>query len=366
MGPFSRRHCIAHLSLPLSLPPPPPNASSAQLPLGPVFIIIIVRVCTALCAHQGGLCHATSPSRLSFVGSSLTMSAPPPEDEQPAMLPFLPAQAALSAVATPADAAAASTADTSIASPEGDSPPSERRGMSFEEFRQFYVASQRLNYLSNQRDATGVSSGQEDGGAAAHDTVSADTLAGEAARQHVVVGTLRRRIVGTNEDSPTLTQTAAAAAAPATPPPAAQAPPPLLGHLARVTHAVGGCLNWLANRVARNRAHLLQLLLVFFVLYVQVKLSSTHVICLLVLYITVKGVQEFVRNFQISHETGTTGAPSLLGRLFKPEGHVGSVSKLRKIGYVVAKCAEAFLLSFFPTYSLEHLERELCADGIVR
>lgn len=89
-------------------------------------------------------------------------------------------------------------------------------------------------------------------------------------------------------------------------------------------------------------------------------------ICLLVLYITVKGAQEFVRNFQISHEAGTTGAPSLLGRLFKPEGHVGSVSKLRKIGYVVAKCAEAFLLSLFPTYSLEHLERELCADGIVR
>ncbi|CAG9571366.1 hypothetical_protein_-_conserved [Leishmania major strain Friedlin] len=293
------------------------------------------------------------------------MSAPPPEDERPAMLPFLPAQAAPPAVATPPDAAAASTVDTEITSHDGNSPLSERRVMSFEEFRQFYVASRRLNYLSNRRDATGMPVDQEDGGVLAHDTVGADALASEAAGQRVVVGTLRWRIVGTNEDGPTPTQTPAAA--PATPPPAAQAPPPpLLGHLARVVRAVGGCLNWLANRVARNRAHLLQLLLVFFVLYVQVKLSSTHMICLLVLYITVKGVQEFVRNFQISHETGTTGAPSLLGRLFKPEGHVGSVSKLRKIGYVVAKCAEAFLLSLFPTYSLEHLERELCADGIVR
>ncbi|CBZ32838.1 hypothetical protein, conserved [Leishmania donovani] len=359
---FPRRLCIAHLSLSLSFSlflqtlPQRSFLSCRRL----LFLFSCAFV--PLCSHQGSLCHATSPSRL-FTWL-LTMAAPPPEDERPTMLPFLPAQAAPPAVETPADTAAVSTVDTNITSFDGDSPPSERRAMSFEEFRQFYVASRRLNYLSNQRNATEVSVSREDGGVLAHDTVSADALAGEAAGQRVVAGTLRRRIVGTNEDGPTPAQTAAAA--PATPPPAAQAPPPPLGHLARVIRAVGGCLNWLANRVMRNRAHFLQLLLVFFVLYVQVKLSRTHMICLLVLYITVKGAQEFVRNFQISHEAGTTGAPSLLGRLFKPEGHVGSVSKLRKIGYVVAKCAEAFLLSLFPTYSLEHLERELCADGIVR
>ncbi|GET87202.1 hypothetical protein, conserved [Leishmania tarentolae] len=294
------------------------------------------------------------------------MSAPSPEDERPSMLPRLHGQTTPSSAATPEDASSASTENTNMVPSEGDSLPWGRRAMSFEEFRQFYVASQKLNYLSKQCNTTGRSGDPDGGGSTAQDSIGADALAEEVDRPRDVVGTLRRRIVRTQEEGPAPTQTVEGT--PAIPPPAAQAPPAPLppGLLARVTRIAGGCVHWLMAGAMRNRAQLFQFLLAFFVLYVQVKISKTHMICLLILYMTVKGVQVFVQNFQISHETGRTAAPSLLGRFFKPEGHVGSVSKLRKTGYILAKCAEAFLLSLCPTYSLEHLERELCADAIVR
>nr|CCM14784.1 hypothetical protein, conserved [Leishmania guyanensis] len=291
------------------------------------------------------------------------MSASLPADERPTMLPSLPAQAASPTAAAPAEVAAASRSGTSITSAERDSPPSERCAMSFEEFREFYVASRRSNYVSSQGNTAGSLVRRNDGGVPTHDTGDADALTGKAPGQLHVVGALRRRIVGTDDDSARPAQTAAPAV---TPPPVVHAPPAPRGRLARGARAVGGWMSWLANQAMHNRTHLLQLLLIFFVLYVHVKLSSAHLLGLIVLYVVVKGMQVLIRNFQITHEAGTIGAPSLLGRFFKPEGHVGPVSKLRKIGYVVTKCMEAFLLSFFPTYSLEHLERELRADGIVR
>ncbi|KAG5482800.1 hypothetical protein LSCM1_06830 [Leishmania martiniquensis] len=277
------------------------------------------------------------------------MSASSPNDGRPTALPSLPEQAALSPVATPAGVAGESTLGADIASAKGDSPPSERHAMSFEEFRRHYVASRRSNYLSSHGK-----------GMPAHGTDGPDELADEVTEQLDAVGVRRRRIVSASNDTRSA-QTAATAAA-STPPLAAQAPPALL---ARVARSIGLFVSWLADRIMRNRAHYLQLLLVFFVLYVHVKLDSAHLVCLILLYVVVKGTQALLQNFHIGHETGTTGAPSLLGRLFKPEGHAGPVSKLRKIGYVVAKCVEAFLLSFFPMYSLEHLERELGTDGIV-
>ncbi|KAG5509051.1 hypothetical protein JKF63_06059 [Porcisia hertigi] len=288
------------------------------------------------------------------------MSASPPQDERAAMTSSLPVQAAPPPMGPPTDTAAVSGSDTNVASPEGDLQTSERRMMSFEEFRQFYVASRRLDYLSDRDDSTGGSVRLESGHVRADRTGDVDTLSGGAKPRLDGAAGLRQRLFRSDGGAARAVDAAAVAA---TPPPAAHAPP---GRLALAAHAVGVWVNWLMQRVMQNMAHVFQLLILIFFLYSQVGWSGAHVLCLLAFLLLMSGLKELVQNFQITHEAGTTGAPSFLGRLFKPEGHQGPVSTPRRIGYIVAKCVEAFVLSFFPMYSVENLERELGVDGIVR
>ncbi|KAK7196562.1 hypothetical protein NESM_000594400 [Novymonas esmeraldas] len=279
----------------------------------------------------------------------MSASPPPPpprgeeeetETESRPVAPLpVPAPAALQDAADIEDASVTS-ADSDAPSPLTTS-PSQRPALTYEEFRRLYVASHQANYASSHGRAAGAPVPAASPATAAPPPAARDG-----------VGTLRQRLFAAAND---------AAGRPA--PPTAPVQP---GRLARGVRTLGAWLSALAEHAMHNRAFVLQMALVFSILYYQTNLGGLFLLGLLALYAVVMAMQMLIRNFEVGHEAGATAAPSFLGRLFKPEGHTGPVSIPRKFGYIVTKCAEALLLSIFPTYSLEHLERELNADGIVR
>lgn len=241
-----------------------------------------------------------------------------------------------------------------VAAPQSPS----RRALSFEEFREFYVASKQSDFVRQTRTPL----------VAAHyprelEELRAEEKTLEQERRRVLAEELcadlnalaqqgQGNMNGRVDNGESVAQRQ----------PQPQGP----GLVVRIVEALLAGVGWLMVLVADNIVHLLQFSLLGYLVYTQSDGDSTTLLFMLGAFGLLSALRAVVRNFRIGHETGTVSAPSLLGRLFKPAGHTGPVSRGRKAGYIAAKCFEALLLSVFPTYSVERLETELGVDGIVR
>lgn len=265
-----------------------------------------------------------------------------------------------------------STAGPAAFSSQGAAEPSSpsRRVLTYEEFRQLYVASKKSDFARQSRltdpadpvyqphelmqlRAEGTAAEQERRRRLAEE-LCAD-LTALAQERHGVV--LRRRVHGADERNRTVAGQA--------PLPAAAAPPPQPGVVVRVGAFVGGVVGWVVQQVGDNILSLLQFAFLGYLIYSQSDGDGSGVLLLMGFIAMLAVLRAIVRNFRIGHETGTVAAPSFLGRLFKPEGQADPVSTPRKLGYMAAKCVEAFILSLSPTYSVERLESELQVDDII-
>jgi hypothetical protein len=266
-------------------------------------------------------------------------------------------------------------APTSTTTAESPASPS-RRALTFEEFRQFYVTSKRSSFLHKRH--------------LHDDTVYHPHEIDQLREEEAVVERERRRVLAMDlcNDLTALMRdrnTGGGASSarpihvvdnlhpdrgealqpPPTPPLQRPAPPPPPGMMARAGGAVGGAAQWAVQHITENFMHLLQFALLGCLMYSQSEGGGVFVIALMIIFAIFAVLRAVVRNCKIGRETGTVAAPSFLGRLFKPEGQQGLVSLPRRMGYIVAKCIEAFVLSISPTYSVERLESELQVDGIV-
>lgn len=282
-------------------------------------------------------------------------SSPPAASSSPreTVVPIVPAEEGQSGDAS-------STPAPSVAAPPlPPSPSSSRRALTFEEFRAFYVASKQSDFARQATTPEAVHYPQE-----VAELRAEEHLAEQQRRRHLAAelcADLTALAQQRHGDGNRATAHGGVAATVA-----AQRRPPGPGVLKRLATAFGAGVGWLVGFITDNIVHVLQFSLLGYLVYTQ---SEGNIVMLLLAFgafAALTALRAVVRSFRIGHESGTVAAPSFLGRLFKPEGHTGPVSQSRKLGYIVAKCFEALLLSVFPTYSVERLETELGVDGIVR
>ncbi|KPI85851.1 hypothetical protein ABL78_5105 [Leptomonas seymouri] len=238
-----------------------------------------------------------------------------------------------------------------------------RQALTFEEFSQFYWELRNSDLTNPNRRDNSLNSNEH-----AAQREEEENLCRPLARPGASQGEFRRAndVNGLNGAAASVDSNPVDARQPPSLPPAQPPQQEQLGVLDRIGFALAVGVVWVIEQMMENLFGIIEIGFTAYVMYSQQTSYSRSLLMFIGITVVLSVLQAIAPTVRIGREAGTVTAPSFLGRLFKPEGPTTPVSRPRKVGYIIAKCAEAFLLSIFPTYSVEKLEVELEVDGIAR